>query len=87
MKVLYIGGTGRSGCTILDQILGQLNGFFVSMAQHSSNIATKRALWEIRQEMEKDLPRQQIEGGAGGGGFGQEEPQPTSTGGGIPSEA
>jgi hypothetical protein len=50
------------------------------MAQHSSNIATKRALWEIRQEMEKDLLRQQIEGGAGGGGFGQEEPQPTSTG-------
>ncbi len=28
MKVLYIGGTGRSGSTILDQILGQLDGFF-----------------------------------------------------------
>jgi hypothetical protein len=28
MKVLYIGGTGRSGSTILDQILGQSDGFF-----------------------------------------------------------
>ena len=28
MKVLYIAGTGRSGSTILDQILGQLDGFF-----------------------------------------------------------
>jgi hypothetical protein len=28
MKVLYISGTGRSGSTILDQILGQLDGFF-----------------------------------------------------------
>jgi hypothetical protein len=28
MKVLYIGGTGRSGSTILDQILGQVEAFF-----------------------------------------------------------
>jgi Sulfotransferase family len=28
VKVLYIGGTGRSGSTILGQILGQLDGFF-----------------------------------------------------------
>lgn len=28
MKVLYIGGTGRSGSTILDQILGQVDAFF-----------------------------------------------------------
>jgi sulfotransferase family protein len=28
VKVLYIAGSGRSGSTILDRILGQLNGFF-----------------------------------------------------------
>jgi hypothetical protein len=28
MKVLYIAGTGRSGSTLLDRILGQLDGFF-----------------------------------------------------------
>ena len=28
MKVLYIAGTGRSGTTVLDRILGQLDGFF-----------------------------------------------------------
>ena len=28
MKVLYIAGTGRSGTTLLDRVLGQLDGFF-----------------------------------------------------------
>jgi hypothetical protein len=28
VKVLYIAGTGRSGTTVLDRILGQLDGFF-----------------------------------------------------------
>ena len=28
MKVLYIAGSGRSGSTLLDQVLGQLDGFF-----------------------------------------------------------
>ena len=28
VKVLYIAGSGRSGSTILDRILGQLDGFF-----------------------------------------------------------
>ena len=28
VKVLYIGGLGRSGSTLLDRMLGQLPGFF-----------------------------------------------------------
>ena len=27
-KVLYIGGTGRTGSTMLDQLLGQFAGYF-----------------------------------------------------------
>lgn len=38
VKVLYIGGTGRSGSTILDNILGQLPGFF--------SVGELRYLWE-----------------------------------------
>jgi Sulfotransferase family len=30
MKVLYIAGSGRSGTTLLDRILGQLDGFFAA---------------------------------------------------------
>ncbi len=38
VKVLYIGGTGRSGSTILDNILGQVPGFF--------SVGELRYLWE-----------------------------------------
>lgn len=38
VKVLYIGGTGRSGSTILDNILGQIPGFF--------SVGELRYLWE-----------------------------------------
>ena len=38
MKVLYIAGSGRSGSTILDNILGQLDGF--------ASVGEVRFLWE-----------------------------------------
>ncbi len=38
VKVLYIGGTGRSGSTILDNILGQVPGFFA--------VGELRYIWE-----------------------------------------
>lgn len=38
VKVLYIGGTGRSGSTILDNILGQVDGVF--------SVGELRYLWE-----------------------------------------
>lgn len=38
VKVLYIAGTGRSGSTILDNVLGQLPGFF--------SVGELRYLWE-----------------------------------------
>jgi Sulfotransferase family len=35
MKVLYIGGFGRSGSTLLDMLVGQLDGFFSTGELHS----------------------------------------------------
>ncbi|MBW3602622.1 MAG: sulfotransferase [Actinobacteria bacterium] len=34
MKVLYVGGKGRSGSTLLDRLLGQLDGFFSTGELH-----------------------------------------------------
>jgi hypothetical protein len=38
VKVLYIAGSGRSGSTILDNTLGQIDGFF--------SVGELRYIWE-----------------------------------------